>query len=206
MTFTYRVCHSIARLIGRVFYRYEVVYRERCIEAGPALICCNHESFLDPPMVSIAFRKPIHFLARKTLFRNALFGGLIRRLNSIPVDQDRPDFTSLKRIVQLLKQGERVLIFPEGSRTLDGNLGPSEPGVGLLIAKSEAPVLPVRIFGAYDAFPRGSSKPKPGKITVVIGEPIDFTETIRQGGGKGKELYQQLADETMAAIAKLTLP
>ena len=155
---------------------------------------------------SIAFKNPIHFLARKTLFDNRWFGGLIRRLNALPVSQDRPDFTSLKRIIALLKKGERVLIFPEGERTTTGQLGEGQPGVGLVIAKSQAPVLPMRLFGVYDIYPRKAKRPKlRGKITLVIGEPLDFSKEIA-ASTKGKEFYQSLSDRTVAAIAALELP
>ncbi len=182
-----------------------IFHRERAINEGSVLIVSNHESFLDPPFISVAFDRPIHFLARKTLFENRWFGALIRGLNSIPVDQERPDFTSLKRIIALLKKGERVLIFPEGQRTSDGQLGEAQPGVGLVIAKSRAPILPVRIFGAYKSYPRGAKFPRPHKVSIVVGEPLDLTSQI-DSGEKGKELYQKLGNQAMAAVAALELP
>ncbi len=101
---------------------------------------------------------------------------------------------------------ERVLIFPEGERTADGQLGESQPGVGLVIAKSQAPVLPLRLFGAFEAFPRHAKRPAlKGKISVVVGEPLDFSAEIATGQ-KGKEFYQSLCDRTMAAIAALEIP
>jgi 1-acyl-sn-glycerol-3-phosphate acyltransferase len=201
----YWFCHTGSKIAAKLFYQYEVIHPERLIENGPALIACNHESFFDPPLVSVAFRRPIHFLARKTLFDNRWFGGLIRRLNALPVSQDRPDFTSLKRIIKLLQSGERVLIFPEGERSPDGSLGTGQPGVGLVIAKSNVPVLPMRLFGVYDIFPRHAKRPKlRGKLAIVVGEPIDFSEEI--AAGKGKALYQELSDRTLEAIAALELP
>ena len=198
--------HTATKILTKVFYRFEVVHPERLIENGPALVACNHESFLDPPTVSVAFKKPIHFLARKTLFDNPLFGGLISRLNALPVDQEKPDMTGLRRIIGLLKSGERVLIFPEGERTSDGEFGKAEPGVGLVIAKSQVPVLPIRIFGAYDIFPRGAKAPKVvGKLTIVVGEPIDFSDEKADRGNR-KELYQSLSERTLDAIRALELP
>lgn len=203
----YWFCHTATKIAASVFYRFEVVHPERLIEHGGALIACNHESFLDPPCVSIAFKNSIHFLARKTLFDNWLFGGLISRLNALPVDQDRPDMTGLRRIIGLLRSGERVLIFPEGERTLDGKFGPAEPGVGLVIAKSQQPVLPVRIFGAYEIFPRGAKFPKlGGKLTVVVGEPLDFAEELATSTLDRKELYKSFSERTLAAIRALELP
>jgi len=198
--------YTATKIATKVFYRFEVVNPERLVENGPALIACNHESFLDPPCVSVAFRNPIHFLARKTLFDNPRFGGLISRLNALPVDQEKPDMTGLRRIIGLLKSGERVLVFPEGERTSDGQFGSAEPGVGLVIAKSQVPVLPIRIFGAYDIFPRGAKFPKVmGKLTIVIGEPIDFSSEKADSKNR-KELYQSFSERTLDAIRALELP
>jgi 1-acyl-sn-glycerol-3-phosphate acyltransferase len=96
-----------------------------------------------------------------------------------------------------------VLIFPEGSRTLDGNLQPAEPGLGLVIAKTLAPVVPMRIFGAHEALPRGGGGLHLVPITIVIGEPISFTAADL--GLPGKNLYQQLSQRVMDAIASLRL-
>lgn len=203
MSPTYRICHSIARAVGHVIFQHEVIHRERLIEDGPALIVCNHVSYLDPPMVGISFRKEIWFLARKSLFRG--FGAwLYPRLNVIPVDQDQPDMTGLKNIIRLLQRGERVLLFPEGSRSWDGTPQKGEPGVGLVIAKTGVPVQPLRIFGAHEAMPRGATLPRPGKIKVVVGEPVVFSDEER--ATKGKDGYLRLSEKTMQAIAALEMP
>ena len=200
MSPTYRICHSIARIVGHIVFQHEVIHRERLIEDGPALIVCNHVSYIDPPMVGISFRREIWYLARKSLFRG--FGAwLYPRLNVIPVDQDQPDMTGLKNIIRLLQRGERVLLFPEGSRSWDGTPQKGEPGVGLVIAKTGVPVLPVRIFGAHEAMPRGAAHPRPGKIRIVVGHPIHFSAEER--AVKGKEGYARLSQRTMEAIAAL---
>ncbi|MDP0489802.1 MAG: lysophospholipid acyltransferase family protein [Verrucomicrobiota bacterium JB023] len=191
------------RSLARAIFDHQVVGQDKLIEEGGALICCNHESFLDPPMVGISFRNRIFYLARKTLFRS--FGGwLYPRWNAIPIDQENPDPASLKTIIKLLKGGNRVLMFPEGERSMDGKLLPGKAGVGLVAAKSKVPVQPVRIFGAYESLPRGSGKLKPQPITIVVGDPIDFTE--EEKSGRGKEGYQRIADRIMAEIAKLERP
>jgi 1-acyl-sn-glycerol-3-phosphate acyltransferase len=203
MSPTYRICHSIARLVGHVWFHHEVVHRERLIEEGPALIVCNHVSYLDPPMVGISFRREIWFLARKSLFRG--FGAwLYPRLNVIPVDQDQPDMTGLKNIIRLLRRGERVLLFPEGSRSWDGTPQKGEPGVGLVIARTGVPVQPLRIFGAHEAMPRGASLPQPGKVRIVVGEPIIFSDAER--ATRDRDGYSRLSEKTMQAIAALELP
>lgn len=195
--------YTFFKTMARVFYRYHVVHPERLIEKGPAIVAANHASFLDPPMVGVAFCEPIYYLARKSLFRTRFFDWLYQNWNSIPVDQDRPDMTSLKTIIRLLREGNRVLIFPEGSRSWDGSLGKGMPGVGLLVAKSRAPVIPVRIFGAGEALPRGARFPRRSRITIVVGEPIVFGPEDLGDGDRGS--YQRISDRIMEAIGELSL-
>jgi len=184
------------------FFSYRVIGKEKLITDGSVLVASNHESYLDPPLVGIAYDKAVYYLARKTLFRG--FGAwLYPRLNSIPVDQERPDMTSLKTIIKLLKKGEQVVIFPEGARTLNGELQKGQPGTGLIVAKSKTVVQPVRIFGAREALPRGSSKMKFCPITLVVGDPITFSEEELKA--KGRDEYQKISDKIMAEIAKLEM-
>lgn len=198
----YWFCYTLWQKCFIAFFSYRVIGKEKLVTEGPVLIASNHESFLDPPLVGIAYDKEVYYLARKTLFRG--FGAwLYPRLNSVPVDQDRPDMTSLKTIIKLLKQGEQVVVFPEGARTLDGELQEGQPGTGLIVAKSKAVVQPVRIFGARAALPRGSAKMNFCPITLVIGDPIIFSpEELK---AKGREEYQKLSDRIMAEIAKLEM-
>lgn len=198
----YWFCYRLWQKSFVAFFGYRVVGKEKLVKDGPVVIASNHESFLDPPLVGVAYNKEVYYLARKTLFRG--FGAwLYPRLNSIPVDQDRPDMTSLKKIIKLLKGGNQVVVFPEGARTLDGELHEGQPGTGLIVAKSKAVVQPVRIFGARQALPRGSGKINFCPITLVIGDPITFTpEELK---AKGREEYQKISDKIMAEIGKLEI-
>lgn len=203
MSFVYWFCYSLWKVSFKAFFSYRVIGKEKLVTEGPVVIASNHESFLDPPLVGIAYDQEVNYLARKTLFTG--FGAwLYPRLNSIPVDQDRPDMTSLKTIIKLLKKDQQVVVFPEGSRTLDGELQPAEAGTGLIVAKSKAIVQPVRIFGARHALPRGSGKIKFVPITLVIGDPIEFTP--EELSAKSREGYQVISDRIMAEIAKIELP
>lgn len=166
----------------------------------------NHVSYLDPPFAACAARpRLIWFLARKTLWKNKLFGAAISALHSIPVDQDRPDMTSLKTIIKLLKQDKPVILFPEGQRALDGKLQEGQPGIGLVVAKSRKPVLPMRIFGAFEAWPR-NGKIRRHPVAVVIGDPVDFTPMIDSFNGEDRALYQQISVKIIEEIGKLALP
>ena len=173
------------------------------INHGPVIIVANHASYLDPPLVGVACNRAIFFLARKTLLDGRFFGWLLPKLNVIPVDQEGGDRSALKTLIRLLKSNEGVLIFPEGERTSDGRMGSAQPGLGLVIAKTRAPVIPVRVFGAREALPRGASRVRFRRVTIVVGEPIRFTaDELEQSG---KELYSQLSRRAMEAIAALNM-
>lgn len=199
----YWFCYNLIRLAGRIFFRFRVVHRERMINRGPVILASNHESYLDPPLVGSVADRAIFFLARKTLLHGAFFGWILPKLNVIPVDQEGNDRSALKALIRILRAGEGTLVFPEGERTLDGRLRPPLPGLGFVIAKTLAPVVPMRIFGAREAWPRGSGRVRFCRITVVVGEPIHFTAADLQP--PGKDLYLRLTQRVMDAIAALSL-
>ncbi len=199
----YTFGYVVSTLIAKGLFRFKIVNRDRIIEQGPAILAMNHESYLDPPFAGIASRREIYFLARKTLMDWPLVGPHFPKFNVIPVDQDRADMSALKTLIRLVRNGNGTIIFPEGSRTLDGNLQPAQPGLGLVIAKTLAPVVPMRIFGAHEAFPRGGGRLRLCPITIVVGQPIHFTQEDLQGGGR--ELYQRLSDRVMERIAAIRL-
>jgi 1-acyl-sn-glycerol-3-phosphate acyltransferase len=203
MKTTYWIGYTFFRAAARAFFRYQVVGREKLVQDGPVLIAANHESFLDPPLVGVAYDQAVHYLARKTLFRGPT-KWLYPRWNAIPVDQEAPDMNSLKKIIKLLRSGEQVVVFPEGARTLTGELQPGEAGVGLIAAKSQATIQPVRIFGAFQALPRGSGRLRFHPVTIVVGEPMTLTDEERRA--KGREAYQAIADRIMEEIAAIQHP
>jgi 1-acyl-sn-glycerol-3-phosphate acyltransferase len=177
--------------------------RENLIEQGPAILASNHASYLDPPLVGVACREEVFYLARKTLFEKPVLGPILPRINCIPVDRDRGDVGAVRTLLRLLKEGKRVVVFPEGTRSRDGNLQPARAGLGLIIAKSLAPVVPVRVFGSYAALPRsGGIHFVP--ITLVVGKPLFFTK--EDLGTDERLVYQALSDRVMAAIAALEIP
>src|SRR5438105_3212136 len=144
MNLYYWLGYHFSRLAGRLFFRFRVIHRERMIQSGPAILAMNHQSFLDPPLAGITCNRAIYFLARRTLLNVPLLGRLLPKLNVIPVDQEGVDRSAIKALIRVLKAGNAALVFPEGSRTLDGNLQPAEPGLGLVIGKTLAPVVPLR--------------------------------------------------------------
>lgn len=201
MNLSYWLGHRFFRELAHGLFDFQIIGEEKLHFPGPALIACNHVSFLDPPFVGQAFAEPIHYFARKTLFDHPLAGRILRSWQTIPIDRDRPDTASLKATIRLLKEGKKVLIFPEGTRSPDGALGTAEAGVGLFIAKSLAPVLPVRLVGTYEAFPRGTQCLHPSKVTLVVGDM--WHPDLKSFTEAGKVLYQALADDVMCQIGNL---
>jgi 1-acyl-sn-glycerol-3-phosphate acyltransferase len=199
----YWLGYHLSRLTGRLFFRLRIIHRERMIQTGPVILAMNHQSYLDPPLAGITCDRSIYFLARRTLMDTPVLGWLLPKLNVIPVNQEGIDRSALKALIRVLKSGNAALVFPEGARTLDGDLQPAQPGLGLVIAKTLAPVVPMRIFGAHEALPRGGGGLHFVPITVVVGEPIFFTATDLDS--PGKDLYGRLSQRVMDAIGALPL-
>jgi 1-acyl-sn-glycerol-3-phosphate acyltransferase len=142
-------------------------------------------------------------LARKTLLKWPFFGPLFPAMNVIPVERDGNDMSALREVIKKTKEGNAVVLFPEGTRSLDGGLQHARAGIGLVIAKTGAPVLPMRIFGAYEAFPKNAKGLRSTQITVVLGEPIYFTPAEVEN--PSRENYQILSNRVMDAIAALKI-
>ncbi len=203
MTLVYNVFHTLAKWIAALLFSFRVVHPERLPEEGSLILAVNHQSYFDPPLAGICSRRGVHYLARKSLLEWPVLGPLFPAMNVIPVERGGNDMTALKIIIRKLREGEGVVLFPEGTRSPDGHLQKAQPGIGLVIAKTLAPVVPMRIFGSHEAFPKGSKRIHLRPITVVIGNPIHFTS--EDVNPPTRETYQRLGDRVMHAIGELTL-
>jgi len=198
---------SFFRALFKVYFRWRVYNAGRVPLAAPVVLASNHESFLDPFLVGAGVRRGINYLARESLFRFPVVGWLLRKWNSVPVDREGGGARGLKAILERLLAGGAIILFPEGTRTRDGKLQAARSGIGLTVIKSAAPVVPVRVFGTYAAYGRHLRWPRPRRVAVKYGEPMAF-ERLRAEAKtcpkpRLKQIYQQIADEIMAAIAKL---
>ena len=199
----YWFCYTLSGLAAKTVFSYRAFGQENIIEEGPAIMAANHQSYLDPPLVGITCRNELYFLARKTLFEKKLLGSLISHVNALPVDLSRGDLTAVRTIINLLKEGHRTVIFPEGTRSLDGKIQQARPGIGMIIAKTLVPVVPMRIFGSFQAWPKGG-KITPHPITVVVGKPLRFVK--EDFGGSSRESYQKISERVLATIAAIQRP
>jgi len=207
MNLSYRIGWTCFRMMYATYFRWRVFGAENVPLTGGVIIASNHASFLDPPLVGCGLKRDINYLARESLFRFPGIGALLRSWNAVPVDRDGGGAKGLKIILDRLLNGAGIILFPEGTRTKDGKLQPARSGIGLTVIKSQAPVVPVRVFGTFEAYGRHVKIPKPQRITVKYGKPMNF-EKLRVEAkicdkARLKEIYQQVADEIMAAIAKL---
>ena len=204
---SYWIGWSFFRISYSTLFGWTAYNRERVPKSGPVILASNHASFLDPPLVGIPLKRPLNFLARETLFRYPGIGALLRSWQAVPVDREGGGGSGLKAILDRLLQGGGILLFPEGTRTHDGNLQAGRSGIGLAVIKSNAPVVPVRVFGTYEAFGRHVKFFRRHRIGVKYGIPMYFTELRAEAKTcskpRLKQIYQQIANEIMAAIGKL---
>jgi 1-acyl-sn-glycerol-3-phosphate acyltransferase len=207
MNLSYRIGWNVFRAFYATYFRWRVFNPENVPLQGGVILASNHASFLDPPLVGAGLRRDINYLARESLFRFPGIGALLRSWNSVPVDRDGGGARGLRAILDRLLAGGAIILFPEGTRTRDGQLQPARSGIGLTVIKSSAPVVPVRVFGTFEAYGRHIKFPRPRRITVKYGRPLNFEKLRAEAKtcdkARLKEIYQQVADEIMAAIAKL---
>lgn len=180
----YWLCWSICWVFLTLFYRLRVHHAERVPRTGPCLIIANHQSLLDPPMVGMAVRnRPSHFIARLGLFKNPMFGSLIRDLNSIPIREESGDVAAMKAGLARLGKGVVLIVFPEGTRSPDGEMRPFKRGVSLLVKRAACPVVPAGLEGCHHAWPRGQKLPSlfGNRVALCVGHPIAHDELMKDG-------------------------
>ncbi len=194
---------SLTRAIMKSCFNVRVINREKLFEDGPAIFVANHQSFLDPPTIGQLFEEETHFLARKTLYDSAFLNFIFPKSHVLPIDQERPDPGSILRVLRTVKDGGRILIFPEGSRSPDGEIHDAMPGIGLILGRlTGVPVIPIRIEGAYECLPIHSKRLRTDvPITVSIGDPIPFTE--QELKTRSREGQRAIGKKVMDAIRAL---
>jgi 1-acyl-sn-glycerol-3-phosphate acyltransferase len=187
--------------ISQVWFRYRFSGKGSVPITGPVLLVSNHQSHLDPVLVGLACPRQLKFLARQGLFFWP-FSWWIRALGAVPIDRNRGSFGGIRTTVKLLKEGEAVVVFPEGSRTPDGKMRPLLPGFCLLARRSGATIVPVAINGAFAAMPRGSFLVRPHRIVLAFGRPIRPDDCRRL---TDKEVVELTTQEIVRALRTIAL-
>src|ERR1700722_550328 len=198
---------SFYRVLYATYFRRKIFHAERVPLKGPVILASNHASFLDPPLVGSSLNREINYLARKSLFRYPGIGWILSTVNAVPVDRGGGGAAGLRAILDRLNAGGAIILFPEGTRTTDGKLQPARSGIGLTVIKSDAVVIPVRTFGTFECYNRKLKFHMPKRLAVKYGEPMRFEKLRAEAKvcskARLKEIYQEVSDEIMAAIAKL---
>lgn len=176
MKFGYKIIKILSICILKTFYRFKVYGLEN-ITKKAAIITSNHISYLDPPIITAAIKEEIHFLARASLFKIPIFKTFLKNLNSHPIYANESNLKTFRTVDQILKSGKKIVIFPEGTRSKDGEIQELLKGVAFLVSLTKTDVLPVYIYGAYDVWGKNRKFPKLfGKISCVFGKPIRYEE------------------------------
>lgn len=201
----YGVCHYAIRVFFDILFRGEVIGTGNLPRSGGFLLAANHASFLDPPLIGCHVPQQIAYFARKTLWKPGIAAWWLDEVGTIPVDRDGgQDISAIKRVLKAIQQGRALILFPEGTRTPDGNLQSAKPGVGFIAIKTQVPVVPVRIFGSFEALGKGGGLHVGTPVSVVFGQPIP--PSVYDDPKAGKERSQRASERIMAEIAKLQLP
>jgi len=195
------------RAVYAFYFGWKVFTPEHVPKTGPVILASNHSSFLDPMLVGAGLHREINYLARENLFRFPVLGWVLHKWQAVPVNREGGGAKGLKAILDRLLAGGAIILFPEGTRSADGNLQPARSGVGLTVIKSTAPVVPARVFGTFQAYNRHMRFPRPRKVSVKYGEPMLF-ENLRMEARsctkeRLKEIYQEVANQIMEQIARL---
>jgi 1-acyl-sn-glycerol-3-phosphate acyltransferase len=198
----YHFLHVIVYLIAKLLFNYRAIGTEYIPKKGSAILASNHASYLDPPLVGLGVWRILNYLAKKELFENTLMNYILKNLlRAIPVDREQVDKYTLKKIYQLLRDNELLLMFPEGTRSYNGEFLPPKLGLGMIAYNARVPVIPVYIKGSYNILPRNAKMIRLKPCTVVFGPPVDLDPLYKQK--KSKELYKEISVKIMENIKVL---
>jgi len=184
MNLMYVTYRCALRVLFSSFFGLRVFGRENVPPSGPLLLVSNHQSLLDPILCGVALKRELDFMARDGLFHNKLLGMQIKALNTFPVQRDHADIGAIKEVIRRLQQGKAVTIFPEGTRSNDGQIKPFKSGFELIARRAHATTVPVLVDGAFDVWSRHRLLPRMGKIYVVYGKAISPEEAGQMPKGE----------------------
>lgn len=196
----YGLLWLVVRGWARLYFGFRVEGTEHVPRTGGVLVAANHASYLDIPILGCGAPRRLWYMGRRDLFPVPGFKWVFRALGWIPIRPDRLDRQGFSAAIELIRNGKAVVIYPEGGRTVTGHLRHGKPGVGLIVAQTQCPVVPVYIDGTFNAMPPGSGWPRPRRITVRFGEALQFAPVAE---GQERVFYQEVSRQVMARIAEL---
>ncbi len=192
---------AILRFLCRVLFPLRLHGTENIPEKGSCIVASNHVSYIDPVVMAVFVRRPFHFLAKRELLDSKI-GWLIRRLRIIPVERDALKYSSAKKIIEKIKEGHLIAIFPEGTRGDGKEFLEPEPGVGYFALKFKIPVIPVYIKGTDKVLPKGAYLPKRRRVDVYYGAKMTYAYPA---GLTKDRAYKEVANRIMDEIRSMKL-
>lgn len=195
----YRFLRTIFFIFLKIFNRLEVIGSENIPEKGGIIVAANHVSYLDPPVIGVALKRRAFYIAKEGLLKVRLLSIFIKHF-TYPMDREKPKPSTIKKTLSGLKNGEVIVVFPEGGRSTGGELLDAKRGVGMIAAMSLSPVVPTLIEGTDRALPIGAKFLRPAKIRVIFGNPIEIERK-----GTDKHFHERISREVMERIKNLKL-
>ena len=198
----YFISRILFKILLKTVFRFEINGSGNIPKKGPFIMVSNHVSYADPVVMGVACNTvPINFMAKRELFDIPIFNLWFKAVGCIPIERNSASSAALKKAVQKLKQGMALGIFPEGRRSPDGKLRKAEPGVGLIVAKTGVPIIPLYISGTEKALPIGKKTLMPCKITAKIGKTVDISQSMKLL--EKRKIYESIGEKIIGAISRL---
>lgn len=191
--------YFLIRIRSRLSVR--VIGRENVPPKGAFIFASNHASYLDPVLLGTSVYRPVSYMAKESLFNTPLKAWALKSVRVFPVKRNEGDPGAIKTAIRILRSGEPLVIFPEGTRSKDGRLQQGKPGIGFIVSKAKVPVVPAYIEGAFEAMPGGVDSVRRHPVTVYIGKPVSVDALA--AGKADREAYQKISDGIMTAIARV---
>ena len=196
----YAILWVLCNILSRVFFRYRTTGKEHIPRKGGVLFAVNHASYADIPLLGCGIPRRVTFLGRANLFPNRFLNWILRSVGWIPLKTDRLDRKAFGEAITCLKAGKPVVIFPEGTRTPNGHLQEGKPGLGVIVAETQCPVIPTYISGTYQVLPMGANWLRLYPVAVHFGEPMKFSPS---SWPRPREFYSFVSSSVMTRIAEL---
>ncbi len=196
------VTHLLTGWIAALYFRFSTKGMEHLPKEGPFVLACNHASYLDPYFCGMGCRtREVGFMAKEELFRIPVFSWFIRISGAFPIKRGTYDGDAFAVFFERLREGRPVTVYPEGTRSLDGNLQKGKRGIGMLLYKAQVPVIPAYLRGTHEAWPKGRAWPSPRRVTMHIGEQVELSDLM--AAPDQRMTHQSISDRVMEAIAAL---
>lgn len=200
----YDICYFLAKAICKLLFRLRVEGVENVPRFGPAILASNHVSYLDPIFVGVSLPRKMHYMAKEEIFRNPIAAWFIHKLQGFPISRQRAGSSSIKRAVELMREGKVLLLFPEGTRGDGKTLQRPKPGMAVIAELSRAPLIPVYLDGPGQVLPRGSRWLRFHPVKVTFGTPVHPRSGTTSVAGEAKKVdYELLLEDFVQRMEEI---